>query len=202
MALLVNAKSAVRSVQCTGVFRARDVPPGAHEWESTVTIWQTSGGSYRVEQRKGTTYFDGTTCWIVPADGAKAFKYPVPLPSDLKDAISPDWLHPDVILVDLGKDVLEGRSCRSVEARTADGELHYSLTVDQETGLILKSRDERTGLEFELRNVVVNVDIDESRFRPQLGPDDTVIEPPRHPQAALVALAKIAAHKTLRRRMP
>ena len=199
MALLVNAKSAVCSVQCTGVTRARDVPPGAYEWESTWTTWQTSDGRYRLERAKGITYFDGRTCWTVLADGAKAFRNPIPLPSLLGEAISPPWLHSDVNLVDLGETVNEGRSCRSVDARTTDGELHYSLTVDQATGLILESRDERTGREFELHDVAVNVDIDESRFRPELGPDVTIVEPPTRGQN-LAFLARIAARSIFRRR--
>ena len=69
-----------------------------------------------------------------------------------------DWLHPGVTLADLGESVFDGRSCRCVDARAPDGELHYSLTVDQGTGLILESRDERTGIEFALHDVVVNGD--------------------------------------------
>lgn len=198
MALLVNAKSAVRSVHCTGVTRARDVPPGAYEWESAWTIWQRSDGRYRVERAKAITYFDGRTCWTVLPDGAKAFKNPIPLPSLLDEAIGPQWLHPGVNLVDLGETVNEGRPCRSVDARTADGELHYSLTVDQATGLILESRDERTGREFELHDVAVNVDIDESRFRPELGPGVTIVEPPTSGQK-LALLAKFAVRGVLRR---
>jgi outer membrane lipoprotein-sorting protein len=198
MALLVDAKSAVRSVRCTGVSRARDVPPGADEWESTWTIWHTSEGRYRIERAKGITCFDGSTCWTVLPDGAKAFKSPTPLPSLLDDAISPGWLHPDVNLVDLGETVIEGRSCRSVDARTSDGELHYSLTVDQGTGLILKSRDERTGRELELHDVAVNVDIDESRFRPELGPNVTVVEPPSR-MNILAVLARFAVRSVFRR---
>jgi len=116
----------------------------------------------------------------------------------MKDAVKPEWLHPGVTLTDLGEGVSDGRPCRRVDAQTPDGELHHSLTVDQETGLVLKSRDERTGFEFELHDVVVNGDIDEDRFRPDLGPDVSVIEPPtRGP--GLVVLAKVAARHYLRR---
>lgn len=179
----------MRGVQCTRVSRARDVPAGAQEWESTSAIWQLSDGRYRIERAKGNVYFDGTACWIVRPDGARAFKNPVPLPSLLKDAISPEWLRPGVTLADLGESVFDDRPCRRVEARTPDGELHYSLAVDQCTGLILKSRDERTGLEFELHDVAVNGDIDEDRFRPDIGPDVPVIEPPTRPHV-LATLAK------------
>lgn len=179
MALLVGAKSAVRSVRCTGISRARDVPPGAREFESTWAAWQKSDGRYRTEHGKGEVLcFDGTTCWVVGRDGAQAFKTPRPLPPVLKDAISPEWLHPGVTLADLGEGVHDTRPCRFVDARTPDGESHYSLTVDQETGLILESRDERTGLEFELHDVVVNEDIDDDRFRPEFGPGVEVVEPP------------------------
>lgn len=198
MALLLGARSAVRSVQCTGISRARDVPAGVREWESAWAIWQMSDGRYRVEQAKGNVYFDGAACWLVRPGGTQAVKNPVPLPSLLKDAISPQWLHPGVALADLGECVVDGRSCRCVDARTPDGEPHYSLTVDQGTGLILKSRDERTGLEFELHDVVVNGDIDEDRFRPDLGPDVTVIEPPTRPQG-LATLAKATVRHFLRR---
>jgi outer membrane lipoprotein-sorting protein len=184
-ALLVGADSAVRSVQCKGISRARDVPAGGQERESSWKIWQQSDGRYRIERAEGDVYFDGTTCWVVSPDGAQAVKSPVPLPSVLKNAISPGWLGPRVALTDLGEGVFGGRPCRHVDARTPDGELHYSLTVDQETGLILKSRDERTGIEFELHDVLVNGEIDEARFRPDLDPGVTTIEPPRGFLAAL-----------------
>ena len=115
---------------------------------------------------------------------------------------SPEWLHADVTLVERGQGTFDGRSCRSVDARTADRELHYSLTVDQETGLILKSRDERTGHELELHDVVVNVNTDGSRFQPELGPNVTVVEPPTRPQALVPLLARIGARGVFRRRMP
>ena len=197
--LLVGANSAVRSIQCTVVSRARDVPPEAQEWASTWAIWQMSDGRYRVERTKGTAYFDGTTCWTVSLDGTQVFKNPVPLPSFLlKHAITPEWLHPGVTLTELGESVFDDRSCLRVDARTPDGELHYSLTVDQKTGLILKSRDERTGFEFELHDVIVNGDINEDLFRPDLGPDVTVIEPPTRSQG-LATLAKAAVRHYFRR---
>ena len=199
MALLVGANSAVRSIQCTGITRARDVPPEAQEWESTWAIWQMSDGRYRNERAKGNVYFDGTTCWIVLPGGTQAVRNPAPLPSPLRDAISPEWLHPGVTLADRGGSVIDGRSCRCVDARSSDGELHYSLTVDEDTGLILKSRDERTGLEFELHDVVVNADINEDRFRPDLGPEVTVIEPPTRPQG-MATLAKAVVRHYFRRR--
>lgn len=199
MALLTGAKTAVRSVQCTGVSRARDVPPGAQEWESGWAVRQLSDGRYLIERAKGNVYFDGVDCWFVRADRKQAVKSPVPLPSLLMNAIAPEWLHTGVRLTDLGESIVEGRPCRSVDARTRDGEEHYSLTVDQETGLILRSRDERTGLEFELHDVVVNGDIDESSFRPDLGPDvERVRAGTSHPR--LTDLVKAAVRSRWRPR--
>ena len=73
------------------------------------------------------------------------------------------------------------------------------MTVDRQTGLILKGRDERTGSEFELHDVVIGQDIDESRFRPDLGPGVTVVQPPS-PARRLVMLVKFAVRSAFRRR--
>ena len=159
-----------------------------------------SDGRYRIERSDGNVYFDGKAGWIVRPDGSQAFKDPAPLPSPLMNAISPQWLrHPGVALVDLGESVIDGRPCLLVEARTSDGEEHHSLTVDQATGLILKGRDERTGSEFELHDVVLGQVIDESLFRPDLGPGVTVIQPPSRARS-LGMLAKFAVRSAFRRR--
>ena len=64
--------------------------------------------------------------------------------------------------------------------------------------MILKSRDNRTGREFELEDVILNQHIDESRFRPALNPGAEVVEPPT-PLNGLVMLAKAGMSRFFRR---
>ena len=208
--LIAGAKSAVRSIACTKT--RRPIQPGADalESESVVTCYQLADGRYRREDSTGTVIWDGRDMWVLRPDGRQAVKSPMPMPAPLSDVLSPSWLGTgEVVLVDGGETVVDGRPCRTVEAygRSGHGEAagsrgpqRYSMAVDAEYGVLLRLSDMSRGVRIDLSGIRVNDELAEALF--QMVPLDGVeiIDPmKRIPGAGLSQLGRAAARQLFRR---